>query len=160
MKWQHALAVSMLWSTSVWAETQPPVDFTASTMAYNPKSGEVTLNGNVKVTQGTLDLTCQKLTMLVNQGGNISTMTANGNVAFTRQTPVGEESATGTTAVYQPSVGVLKLTGNVTLTRGGNTLNGEVLTYNIAGGQLNLSGGRTSVKGRFTPAATTGTTAP
>lgn len=160
MKLRHGFLVGMLLVNAAHAAPQAPVDFTANTMAYNPKSGEVTLDGAVNITQGTLNLICNHLTMKVDKKGDISTMTATGNVAFTRQTLNGIEHATGSKAVYQPVAGILNLTGNVTLTRGGNTLSGELLTYNIAAGQLNLSGGRTAVKGRFTPAATSGTTAP
>ena len=125
------------------------IDFSADDVSYTPRKEIVDLKGNVKVTRGNTTLTSGLLTIHMSQG-EPTEMVATGNATFTR---TGSEALTakGDKAVYAPTENKLTLTGNVVLTRQGNTLKGENLVYDLTTGNAQLTGGRNRVSGSFTP---------
>ena len=128
------------------AESREPIDISAARLDVDQKTGTATFSGGVTVVQGTATLTGSKL--VAEYGKELETLTATGNVRLTRTVGNGKEVATGAVAVYKPGTEVLTMSGGVTLIRGGNTLSGSTLTYNLRSGQISLGGGG-RVSGRF-----------
>lgn len=67
--------------------------------------------------------------------GNIDYVKANGNLEITLK---DGEVVTAEEAIYKPTTKLLTLTNNVVLTRGGSSLRGSSLTYDLAGGVAKL----------------------
>ena len=124
-----------------------PIHFDADTVTYTPRADRVVLAGAVHVVQGVTTLDSQKLTLDLAKG-TPTRMLAEGNVVFVR-TGSDALTARGDTATYVPASDALTLTGNVTLTRAGNTLKGTNLTYDLKTGNAKLTGGNGRVSGQF-----------
>jgi lipopolysaccharide export system protein LptA len=129
-----------------------PITLTAQTVSYQKAKGLAEFTGNVLVKQGGITLATPKLSAKFNGQGaqTLQSLTATGTatapVRFTR----GEETATSRTATYTPDAQQLVLTGNVTLTRQGNTLAGEKLVYDLATGTAMVTGGGAPVRATLT----------
>lgn len=133
-----------------------PVDITATRLDVEHLSGKAAFSGNVVVTQGTLTLKAPKLTAdysTAGGSGDVKQLQATGGVVITRTGEGGvAETATGSTATYNPVAQTLVLTGPVvTLTRGPSTLEGDKLVYNIATGNAQVTSSAGPVKARFVP---------
>lgn len=131
----------LLTGASALAHAAPaqPVDITADKLAVDHPGGQAVFSGNVQVVQGAVTLTADTLTATYSSG--IDNLVASGNVKVTRSQGAAAETATGRRATYKPATEVLTMEGGVTLVRGGNTLRGQTLTYNLKTGQINLGGG-------------------
>lgn len=129
-----------------------PITLTAQTVSYQQAKGLAEFSGNVVVVQGNVTLATPQLVATFGSGRQqaLQSLTATGTakvpVRFTR----GAESATGRTATYTPDAQQLVLTGNVTLTRQGNTLTGEKLVYDLATGTVTVTAGSTPVRATLT----------
>lgn len=155
MRHSLILLLIMLGASLVSAHAQtprPPITLTAQTVSYQQAKGLAEFTGNVLVKQGGITLATPKLSAKFNGQGaqTLQSLTAIGTaddpVRFTR----GAETATGRTATYTPDVQQLVLTGNVTLTRQGNTLAGEKLVYDLATGTATVTGGSVPVRATLT----------
>lgn len=151
----HLLAVLSvaLFAAPAQAQSKDPIDISAAKLTVDQKTGTATFSGGVTVVQGATTLTGNQL--VARYGKELETLTATGNVRLVRTGGSQPETATGATAVYKPGTEVLTMSGGVTLTRGGNTLSGNTLTYNLRSGQINLGGGG-RVSGRFQSGGATG----
>lgn len=120
-------------------DSNAPVDFTADRIEVQDRSDRVVVSGNVQVTQGTMRLTSDRLTVAYTQGSGvqINRMDAVGNVVVTRT----GETAKGNVAIYDLDKRLITMLGNVQLNQG---------TSHLTGGRLliDLKTGRSSVDGR------------
>ncbi len=106
------------------------------------------LRGRAEVTQGGNRLRADAIEGASAAGGDISSVTASGNVYYV--TP--NETIRGDRAVYTISNATIVVTGDVILTQGKNVLTGGRLTYNIDTGAANMAGGANSrIQGVFYP---------
>ena len=122
------LAVMFGCIAAPFAQNKEPIRITAETLEVQHSTGQATFSGNVKLVQGGLTLTANRLN--ARYGNGLETLTASGNVQFVRG---NTETASGDTAIYEPTTQTLTLTGNkVTLQRGPSTLVGDKLVYNLA----------------------------
>ena len=121
-----------------------PVQFDAGEIDVEDRQNRVVLAGGVTVTQAGLAVRSQRMLVNYSDEGDlsISRITATGGVNVTR----GNERATGDVAVYDLQRRIITMAGNVSLSRGGDNLNGGRLT-------IDLNSGRASVDGK---AATNG----
>ena len=106
------------------------------------------LRGRAEVTQGDNRLRADAIEGASSGSGEISSVTASGNVYYVTPT----ETIRGDRAVYTISNATIVVTGDVILTQGKNVLTGGRLTYNIDTGSANMasgSGGR--IQGVFYP---------
>lgn len=150
-----ALVMAGLYAVPVFAAPAEPIDIDAAKLEVNQKAGTAVFSGGVKVVQGAMTLTAPTLNAVYGGGGKteLKSLTATGGVTIVRGGPE-TETATGETAVYNPSAQTLTLSGGqVTLTRGGNTLSGSQLVYNMATGNAQLTANPATgrVKARFVP---------
>lgn len=130
-------------------DSDQPISITADSTTADMRSETATYAGNVRVMQGNLILRSDTLSIKAARG-TIEHIEANGSVILS--SPQGQ--ATGSTAIYDISQRVVKLSGKVTLVKGPNALQGSTLTVNLATGKADLAGGGPDgrVTGIFVPA--------
>ena len=139
---QAAIALS---KTTI--ESGTPVEITADSLAVAQETGQALFEGNAKAAQGPIRLNADKVTVDYNQSANqIEKITAVGGVYFTN----GVEVVEGDRAVYQPTQGIVAITGNVLLVQGPNTIAGDHLDLNLTTSAGTMTG---NVKTIFTPTA-------
>ena len=128
-----------------------------------------TYAGNVIITQGTVRLHADQVKVTA-PGGRASRMEAQGHVIV--DSPSGQ--AVGDTGVYDVVQPVIRLNGNVVLTKEANVMRGSTLEVSMVTGLARLTGGgeaqaqtpgapaqpRGRVQGLFVPAQRTGAPPP
>jgi len=124
------------------ADSSAPIEITSDTMEWMNEQRVAVARGNADAVQGRYRLNADVLTAYMNENGDggqnrIKRITANGHVKLT--TP--QESASGSTGVYDVEAGQVTLEGGVVLTQGDNVLRGERLIMNLATGRSRLEGG-------------------
>jgi lipopolysaccharide export system protein LptA len=129
-------------------DSDQPISISADSTTADMHAQTATYAGNVHVTQGNLHLRSDSLSIKANKG-TIEHIEAAGGVILA--SPQGE--ATGSTAVYDISQRVVKLSGKVTLVKGQNAMQGTSLVVNLATGKADLAGGGADgrVTGIFVP---------
>lgn len=144
--------------------TNAPVDVEADRIEVQDRADRAIFAGNVKVTQGELDLQAQRLTVAYDRaagdGLQIQRLDATGGVVI--RSP--SETARGQYAVYDLNRRQITMIGGVTLNQGANTVRGGRLVIDLDTGRAVVdgsavggaggSGGR--VTGRFTVPARKG----
>jgi lipopolysaccharide export system protein LptA len=153
MRYGRILLFAMLGISAAHAQTpRTPITLTAQTVSYQQAKGVVEFLGNVVVVQGDVTLATPQLVATFGSGRQqaLQSLTATGTAAAPVRFTRGEETATGRTATYAPDARQLVLTGNVTLTRQGNTLVGEKLVYDLATGTATVTGDGAPVRATLT----------
>jgi len=155
------------------ASSRQPVSIEADKLVYFDKEQKAVYTGNVIVIQGDSKMTCSGLTIFMEKaavagdaapaadaakGGaagsssHVKHLDAAGPVTVISKTQV----ATGDRGAYDKAQNKVWLTGNVTLSDGGNVTKGDKLTYDLTTGEATVdtnAAGR--VKGLFIPGSGT-----
>lgn len=118
--------------------TDAPVSYAADRIELQDRQDRVVLAGNVRISQGGLNLVADRTTVAFTDNGSlqIQRIDATGGVAVTR----GSESARGDVAIYDFNRRVITLAGNVALNRSGDTLKGGRLVIDLASGVSSVDG--------------------
>jgi lipopolysaccharide export system protein LptA len=126
--------------------TDAPVSYAADRMELQDRQDRVVLAGNVRISQGGINLTADRTTVAFTDAGSlqIQRIDATGGVNVTR----GNESARGDVAIYDFNRRVITLAGNVALRRGGDTLNGGRLVIDLNSGVSSVDGRGGGTDGR------------
>lgn len=121
--------------------SQAPVDFSADSGELQDKAGKGILTGNVVVHQAEMTLTASRV--IVTYSGKVtdgapeaSRFDASGGVTVTRP----DQTAKAQYGIYDVSRHVIIMLGAVTLTQGGNVVNGNRLTMNLDTGKAVIDG--------------------
>lgn len=131
-----------------------PVDVEADRIEVQDRADRAIFTGNVRVRQAELALDSARLTVAYTGGAGgtqIQRLDASGGV--TVRSP--SETARGNFAIYDLNRRLITMLGNVTLTRGGSTLNGGRLVIDLDTGRATVDGSAVSggqggrVTGRF-----------
>lgn len=132
-------------------DTRAPVVWDAGGFEIQDRENRVLLSGGVIVTQAGLTVRSQRMLVNYSDAGSleIQRITAIGGVSFAR----GSERATGETAIYDLSRGIITMTGDVQLRRGSDTLNGGRLVIDLQSGVSSVDG---QVRGEAGSAASDG----
>ena len=137
-----------------------PVDVSADRLEVDQQRQEASFSVNVRVEQGTMRLAADKLTVFYADGSSEDGEVGGQAIrrieaAGTAVTVIyGKDTATGKRAVYDVVQSEVVLDGGVVLVRGGNTLKGDKLVFNLATGKVSLlSAGNQRVRAQFTPKA-------
>ena len=158
-----ALPLALL-SSSAQAKTtdrNAPMDVEADrTDATISDSGDAILTGNVKITQGTLDVQADRA-VIHRAGGDISEVTLTGNPATLKQVNDNGEAMNARAAqiVYTLSSDLVVLTGGVVVEQPRGTLRGETIKYDLKTGHLDGGGDGKRVQMRIMPKTTSPKTA-
>jgi lipopolysaccharide export system protein LptA len=160
------------------ANSRQPVSIEADKLVYFDKEQKATYSGNVVVIQGDTKMTCSAMTIFMEKGpgpgrpepakaddpatadaatgpapgagtSHVKHLDAVGPVTVVSKTQV----ATGDSGSYDKAQNKVWLTGNVTLSDGGNVTKGDKLTYDLTTGQATVDTGPAvkRVRGLFIP---------
>ena len=150
------------------ASSKQPVSIEADKLVYFDKEQKAVYTGNVVVIQGDSKMTCSGLTIYMEKAGapdaapaadaaksgaggsssHVKHLDAAGPVTVISKTQV----ATGDRGSYDKAQNKVWLTGNVTLSDGGNVTKGDKLTYDLTTGEATVDTGAAGrVKGLFIP---------
>jgi lipopolysaccharide export system protein LptA len=127
--------------------SREPIAVNADSFLADLNGNTGTYTGNVIVTQGTVKLHADEV-KVVAPGGRASRMEAQGHVIV--DSPSGR--AIADTGVYDVPQQMLRLTGNVVLTKEQNVMRGTALEFSMATGLARMTAG--------TPAVTASTAGP
>lgn len=112
-------------------DTTLPVEVTSDQLAVNNADGTAVFSGNVQVIQGEMTLTAVEVQVKYGaEQGDIEELLASGGVNVTN---LGD-TARSRDAVYTIDSGVIVMTGDVVLTQGPSTMQGQTLTINLKDG--------------------------
>ena len=140
---------------SAWAlptDRDQPIHVQADSAELDDRQGKAVYRGDVVITQGTLKITGNTVTVTRNARGEIDTFTAQGRPAYYEQQPeVGESlvHAYGRTIEYFASNERIVLTDQAKVVRDGNTFEGERIVYDTRTQVVNA--GRAQGGGVSTP---------
>lgn len=135
--------------TGLKGDSTLPVTVDADTLTVRREENTALFTGRVVAVQGDMKLTADRV--LVKYGRDqreIESVHATGNVVLTTPT----EAASGHDAFYTIATSIVVMTGDVLLTQGSNTMNGQKLVVNLTTGLGTMDapkGGRVSTT--FTP---------
>lgn len=113
-----------------------PIAVNADSFSADLQAETGTYSGNVLVVQGSVRLRADEVVVAA-PDGRATRMEARGGIVV--ESPSG--TATGALAVYDIADQVVRLTGNVVLTKNSNVMRGSTLEVRIADGRATLSGG-------------------
>lgn len=121
--------------------SRAPIDFGADHIELQDKANRAVLSGNVAVRQAEMTLNAARMTVAYTGqviGGNpqVSRLDASGGVVVKRP----DQTARSQYAIYDLNRRVITMLGNVSLTQGGNTVNGGRLTINLDTGRAVIDG--------------------
>ena len=132
-----------------------PVDFDADRIELQDKQNRVQLVGNVIIRQGDLTLRAARTIVAYTDTGSlqIQRLDAVGGVVVTR----GNQVARGSAAVYDFNRRVIVMSGNVSLNRGSDRLNGGRLVVDLNTGLSTVDGRGGGVSGTSQSGRVSGT---
>lgn len=134
-----------------------PIKITADSLEVIQRDKVALFKGNVEAVQGKMNLKSDQMTVFYDKSKNaennaISKIEVKGNVLLYSPT----EAAKSLEGLYDVENKLVKLNGNVILTRDKNVLKGDSLVYNMVTGKSQLFGGakegkKGRVQGLFVP---------
>lgn len=122
-------------------DTYQPLDIDAERFELRQRQGQAIFSGTVRVTQGKLILTSDSLTVFYAStdeelNPSIDRLDARGSVKLSSSS----EQVVSDWSVYDVNRRLVTFGGNVVLTQGNNTLNGERLELDLVNGLTKLDG--------------------
>lgn len=122
-----------------------PINIEADRLEVRDAEKVAVYSGNVRIQQGATVLKAPRLT--VHYTGNAANGAPGSAVdRIEAGSPVfvqsGDQTATGTNAVFEMQRDLITLTGDVVLTQGGNVVRGNRLVVNLKTKKANIQGGR------------------
>jgi len=123
-----------------------PINFGADHIELQDKANRAVLAGNVAVKQAEMTLNAARMTVaytgqVIGGSPQVSRLDASGGVTVRRP----DQTARSQFAIYDLNRRVITMLGAVSLTQGGNTVNGGRLTINLDTGRAVIDG--SSVRG-------------
>lgn len=124
-----------LGSAAAWAlpsDREKPIRIQADSAELDDKQGVAVYRGDVVITQGTLKITGDTVTITRDQNGDIDVFTSVGNLAYYEQKPAADKSivkAYGRTIQYFSSNERIVLIDRAKVVQEGNTFEGEKIVY-------------------------------
>lgn len=122
-------------------DTDAPIDFAANAIELQDRANRAVLSGNVQVRQGGMTLNANRMTVaytgqVLEGSPQVSRLDASGDVVVRRP----DQTARSSYAVYDLNRRIITMLGAVTLTQGGNNVNGGRLTINLDTGRAVIDG--------------------
>jgi lipopolysaccharide export system protein LptA len=127
--------------------TNAPVDVAADRIEVQDRADRAIFVGNVLVNQADLTLASARLTIAYADGAGsnveIERIDATGGVTVHK----GDQTAQGSTAIYDLPRRLITMVGGVTLTQGGNRVSGGRLVIDLNSGRATVDGNAAGVQG-------------
>ena len=137
------------------SDAQQPIRLLADKATYSERTGVTSYSGNVTITQGTLKLAADNITVNLSNGRSIQSAIATGRPATMQQIVTKEKGLAKGQANkidYNAQNGIVTLTGNAKLTQNGASFSGNVIRYSLKVGDVEAtSGGSQRVELIFPP---------
>lgn len=150
--------ITVLASLSVHAlpsDATQPIRLTADRATFSERSGSATYAGNVVITQGTLKISADTLTVALGANRSIQSAVATGRPATFEQMvsqQKGLAKGQANKIDYNAITGIVTLTGNAKLTQNGASFSGNTIRYSLKLGDVEAnSGGGQRVELVFPP---------
>lgn len=121
------------------ADPTAPVEVVSDELEIDQDAGSAVFSGGVIVTQGDMRLSAPRIEVeyqTTDGTQGVSRITASGGVVIVTPT----EAAEAREAVFEPTENRVVMTGDVLLTQGPNTLNGERLVVDLLTGNGRIEG--------------------
>ncbi|WP_434111852.1 lipopolysaccharide transport periplasmic protein LptA [Methylocaldum sp. GT1TLB] len=118
------------------SDSKQPIYIEANTATYDEKTGQTVYTGDVKATQGSLDVQGDQMTVY-QKGGQTEKIIVTGNPTRLKQTPEGgKEDIHGTSqrADYFPDTGILILYDKALVWQGQNSTASDIIEYDTKNG--------------------------
>lgn len=129
------LAALALPAAALDSDRSQPVELNADHAQMNNATGVGIYTGDVVLTQGTMRITADKMTIHTTPEGGLKRVIAEGKKATFRQLPEGQQDYVNASAAYMEyrpeASGYVLLQGGAVLTQGKNTFSGETIRYDI-----------------------------
>ena len=143
------LLISSLIGVSLSAHALPsdanePIRLLADKATYSERTGVTSYSGNVIITQGTLKLTANNITVNLSSNRSINSAIATGSPATMQQVITKEKGLAKGQANkidYNAVTGIITLTGNAKLTQNGASFAGNVIRYSLKAGDVEATAG-------------------
>ncbi|MGF1543260.1 MAG: LptA/OstA family protein [Parvularculaceae bacterium] len=130
--------VSILAAAPAAAQLAPssdaPLDITSERFEGEDNLAVSTFIGDVQVVQEAAILTSDRLILVRDEAGDVTTITAIGDVRYSN----GEEAISGDKAVYEEIPRTIVVTGEVVVTQGEQVMAGERLVYWVDTGRVRI----------------------
>ena len=122
-------------------DTAAPINFGADHIELQDKANRGVLVGNVSVKQAEMTLNAARMTVsytgqVIGGSPQVSRLDASGGVTVRRP----DQTARASYGIYDLNRRVITMLGAVSLTQGGNTVNGGRLTLNLDTGRAVIDG--------------------
>ena len=145
------LAAAPAWALK--SDRSKPMDVAADRLETTENQTRATLEGNVRITQGTLDVRSGTATVHRGADQEIQRVILTGAPASLRQDldDGGRLNASARNIDYDLSANVVVLTGGVVIEQPRGTLRGETIKYDLNTGRLDGGGDGSRVKMRILP---------
>lgn len=129
------LGLLALPATALDSDRAQPMELSAQRAEMNNATGVGVYTGNVVLTQGTMRITADKMTVHTTTSGDLARVIAEGKNATFRQLPQGQREYVNARAPYMEyhpqTPGHVLLKGGAVLTQGKNEFSGETIRYDM-----------------------------
>jgi len=126
------------------SDANQPIKLLADKATYSERTGVTSYSGNVIITQGTLRLTADDITVNLSQQRSINSAVATGRPATMQQIVTKEKGlAKGQANKIDNNAvnGIITLTGNAKLDQNGASFAGNVIRYSLKAGDVEATAG-------------------
>lgn len=145
----RTLPIAMLLTLPIYSHALPsdanqPIKLLADKATYSERTGVTSYSGNVIITQGTLKLTADDITVNLSPQRSINSAVATGRPATMQQVITqdkGLAKGQGNKIDYNAVTGIITLTGNAKLNQNGASFAGNVIRYSLKAGDVEATAG-------------------
>ncbi|UOP04928.1 lipopolysaccharide transport periplasmic protein LptA [Conchiformibius kuhniae] len=125
------------------SDRRQPIAIEADQGSLDQKNQVTVFSGNVVIKQGSLNIRAERVRVAQDKNGN-QTMQAEGSpVRFGQQLEnKGQVEGQGNKVEYASATGIVRLSGNAKVRRGGDVAQGETITYNMRSEVYTVLGGK------------------
>lgn len=125
-------------------DSNQAIKLLADKATYSERTGVTSYTGNVIITQGTLRLTANDITVNLSPSRSINSAVATGSPATMQQVVTKEKGLAKGQANkidYNAVSGIITLTGNAKLVQNGASFAGNVIRYSLKAGDVEATAG-------------------
>ncbi len=133
-----------IYSHALPSDANQPIKLLADRATYSESTGITSYSGTVIITQGTLKLTADNITVNLSQQRSINSAVATGRPATMQQVVTQEKGLAKGQANkidYNAVTGIMTLTGNAKLVQNGASFAGNVIRYSLKAGDVEATAG-------------------
>lgn len=126
------------------SDANEPIRLLADKATYSERTGITSYSGNVIITQGTLKLTANNITVNLSPSRSINSAVASGSPATMQQVITKEKGLAKGQANkidYNAVSGIITLKGNAKLVQNGASFAGNVIRYSLKAGDVEATAG-------------------